>query len=290
MERYTIRDFRTEFPDEDACLGYLMKKQWPNGVHCQKCRCITEHHRMSTRRSYSCQECGNHLHPTAGTIFENTRTPLDLWFYVIFLMAKTRGGIAAKQIERELGVTYKTAWRMCRLIRTQLHPDSSKLSGKVEMDETYIGGKRRGRTGRPAGDDPQKTPVVGIAERGGQLRAEVVPDVAGRTLIPMTERLVERGSTVYTDEYGAYNKFRRSGYEHARIQHRIKIWVSGDVHTNTIEGFWSLFKCGVRGVYRHISRKYLQHYVDEYSFRYNYRHSTEPMFKLFLHRMALLDR
>src|SRR5574341_1902714 len=147
MKRYTIKDFQREFPDDAACLEWLKNYRWPDGIFCKLCGKVTAHHLMTTRKSYSCQECGHHVHPTAGTIFHKSSTPLTLWFYAIYLMAQTRTGISAKQLERELGVTYKTAWRMFTLIRAQLDNSGDAFSGDVEVDETYIGGIRKGKRG-----------------------------------------------------------------------------------------------------------------------------------------------
>ncbi|MBN1680749.1 MAG: transposase [Anaerolineae bacterium] len=120
MQRYTVRDFQNDFPDDEVCIEWLKNHRWPNGIHCEQCDKVTKHYYIASRKSYSCQECGHHVHPTAGTIFHKSRTPLSLWFYAIYLMALTRGRVSAKQIERELGVTYKTAWRMAKLIREAL--------------------------------------------------------------------------------------------------------------------------------------------------------------------------
>ena len=149
MTRYTIRDFEKEFPDDDACLEWLKNYLYPDGIHCKVCNRVTKHHRIASRKSYSCDVCGHHVHPTAGTIYHKSCTPLRLWFYGIYLMSATRYGISAKQLERELGVTYKTAWRMFKQIRSMLTEDH-KLSSGVEVDETYIGGKRPGKRGRGA--------------------------------------------------------------------------------------------------------------------------------------------
>ena len=221
------------------------------------------------------------MHPTANTIFHKSRTSLTTWFYTIYLMAQTRGGISAKQIERETGVTYKTAWRMCKLIRSRLDEDSDPLSGEVEVDESYFGGKRKGKRGRGA---EGKTPVVGLAQREGHLRTVVVPNVKTKTIMPIVAETVKLGSTLYTDELGTYNRLSRMGYRHSRIMHSAKVYVIGNVHTNTIEGFWSLVKRGISGVYHHCSPKYLQHYVNEYAFRYNHRNDERPMFQTFLRR------
>ncbi len=194
-------------------------------------------------------------------------------------MAQTRGGISAKQIERETGVTYKTAWRMCKLIRSRLDEGVDPMSGEVEVDESYFGGKRKGKRGRGA---EGKTAVVGLAQRKGQLKAIVVPDVRSKTVVPIVAKTVTPGSTIYTDELGTYNRLNHMGYRHSRIMHSAKVYVIGNVHTNTIEGFWSLVKRGISGVYHHCSAKYLQHYVNEYVFRYNHRDDECPMFQTFL--------
>ena len=284
MKKYTIKNFQADFPNDATCLEWLKEYRWPNGIYCEKDGKITKHHLMTSRRSFSCQECGHHVHPAAGTIFHKSRTPLTIWFYSIYLMAQTRGGISAKQIERETGVTYKTAWRMCKLIRSRLDEDGDPMSGEIEVDESYFGGKRRGKRGRGA---EGKTPVVGLAQRKGHLKAIVVPNVQSKTVIPIIDRTIKRGSTVYTDELGTYNRLSWLGYNHGRIMHSAKVYVMGNVHTNTIEGFWSLVKRGISGVYHHCSPKYLQHYVNEYAFRYNHRNDERPMFQTFLRRTGV---
>lgn len=288
LPKFTIKDFEKQFPTDDACLEWLKDYLYPNGIFCQKCERVTKHHKVASRRSYSCDYCGHHVHPTADTIYHKSSTPLRLWFYAIYLMASTRCGISAKQIERELGVTYKTAWRMFKQIRTMLADENADpLSGSVEVDETYIGGKARNRhashkTGRGA---ENKTIVVGAVERGGRVVARHVEDVKGKTLLPFIRENVRTESTVYTDEYPAYWSVRYNGFDHRTIPHRQKIYVNGDIHTNTIEGFWSLVKGGIRGVYRNVSDKYLQSYVNEYSFRYSNRYADKPMFHSFLHQV-----
>ena len=201
MQRYTIEDFQRDYPDENACLERLKHSRYPDGGTCEKCGKTTKYHRDASRKSYSCQWCGHHVHPTAGTIFHKSATPLRLWFYAVFLMAQTRCGISAKQLERELGVTYKTAWRMFNKIRSMLQDDDEPLSGTVEMDGTYVGGKRRGtKRGRP-GKDSHKTPVFGMAERQGRVVAKAVPNAKAATLMPHVRKKVLPKSIVYTDEY-----------------------------------------------------------------------------------------
>lgn len=286
MNKYTIKDFQHEFPDDASCLEWLKNYRWPDGIFCQNCGKVTKHHLMTTRRSFSCQECGHHVHPTAGTIFHKSDTSLTIWFYTIYLMAQTRGGISAKQIERETGVTYKTAWRMCKLIRSRLDEGGDLLSGDVEVDESYFGGKKTG--GKRGRGSENKTPTFGMAQRKGRIKAVVVPDVKSKTILPIVKEHVETGSDVHTDEFQIYNRLAGLGYNHHRVMHSAKIYVRGNVHTNTIEGFWSLVKRGIDGVYHHASPKYLQHYVNEYVFRYNHRKDTTPMFRTFLHRAGIV--
>ena len=194
-------------------------------------------------------------------------------------MSSTRCGISAKQLERELGVTYKTAWRMFKQVRSLMGEESGPLTGIVEVDETYVGGRRRNTPhGRP-GLDSHKTPVVGIVQREGRVAALVTKDVKAKTVVPLIEKTVPvKGSTIFTDEFRVYSGLAAKGYTHRDVQHSAKVWVSGDVHTNTIEGFWSLLKRGINGVYHAVDRKYLQSYVDEYTFRYNHRDDEQPMF------------
>ncbi|MHB1459386.1 MAG: IS1595 family transposase, partial [Armatimonadota bacterium] len=150
MKKFTIKQFNERFPDNDACLEWLKNYRYPDGIYCKKCREVTKHHKVASRRSYSCDRCGHHVHPTAGTIYHKSSTSLRDWFYAVFLMANTRMGVSAKHLEREIGVTYKTAWRMFKKIREMMEDDCDSLSGHVEIDETYIGGRRRGKRGRGA--------------------------------------------------------------------------------------------------------------------------------------------
>lgn len=283
--KYTIKDFQAEFPNDDACLEWLKNYLYPNGIHCQTCDRVTKHHKVASRKSYSCDYCGHHVHPTADTIYHKSSTPLTIWFYAIYLMASTRCGISAKQIERETGVTYKTAWRMFNQIRKMLAEDVDPLSGKVEIDETFVGGRYRyPRRGEKRGRKPNdnKAVVAGAVERGGKVVARVVPDSKGRTLMPFIRENVREETTVYTDEWNGYWPVAANNYTHHTIQHRSKVWAQGHIHTNTVEGFWSLVKGGIKGVYHGVSPKYLQNYLDEFSFRYNRRFDETPMFRSFL--------
>ncbi|HVG55816.1 MAG TPA: IS1595 family transposase [Vicinamibacterales bacterium] len=292
-------DFMREFPDDKTCLEHLWRTRFaPDGetADCPKCRKARTFKRYETaqkRPSWTCTGCGHHLHVLAGTIFEKSSTSLHLWFYAMYLMTSTRCGISAKQLERELGVTYKTAWRMAHLIRHKLmaQEDSEPLEGSVEIDEAYVGGRRRlnrgGSLGRP-GPTSHLTPVLGMVERKGRVFVTTVPSVKRATLFQHIEERVLPASTIYTDELEAYRTIQGSGYQHRRINHSEKVYVSGDIHTNTIEGFWSLTKNGIRGVYHAVSRKHLQGYLNEYAWRYNERHSPRAKFSTLLRRASLL--
>ncbi|MGO9339884.1 MAG: IS1595 family transposase [Terracidiphilus sp.] len=228
------------------------------------------------------------ISPMAGTIFEKSSTSLRTWFYAMYLMSATRCGISAKQIQRETGVTYKTAWRMFKQIRTLMSEDVSLEGEAVEMDETYVGGRGRKGSKRGRGGE-HKTCVVGAAERGGRVIAIAGSDASSKTLHRVAKEYILPSSIVYTDEWRGYNGLGEvNGYEHHRINHSEKVYVMGNIHTNTIEGFWSLVKRGIGGVYHSVSKKYLQTYLDEYSFRYNRRNSGQPMFTSLLERTAEL--
>jgi len=289
MLPYTLKDFQKQFPDDATCLEWLKNSLYPDGIFCEACNAVTKHHRVKSRPSYSCDHCGHHVHPTADTIFHKSPTPLTTWFYAVYLMAQTRCGISAKQIQRETGVTYKTAWRMFKQIRSMLSDDKSGPIGgrgrKVEMDETYYGSRSEGKRGRGT----EKTPVIGMVQRKGQVRAFVAADVKSDTLRGLIKEHVLPKSTVFTDTFRSYNGLDARGYQHERINHSEGVYVVGEVHTNTIEGFWSLIKRGIGGVYHSVGRHYLQTYLNEYSFRYNRRFDTQPMFVSFLQQVEKRD-
>jgi transposase len=293
---YTLMDFMREFPDDKACLAWLWRSRFaPDGetARCPKCtvdRVFKRYETAQARPSWTCTGCGHHLHPLAGTIFAKSSTSLHLWFYAMYLMTSTRCGISAKQLERELGVTYKTAWRMAHLIRTKLMAqDAEPMDGAVEMDEMYWGGRRKNGAGRPAQGDKKKTAVFGIAQRQGRVFATTVPSVKGATLLAHVVERVLPGSTVYSDELHSYDALGHNmGYQHKRIHHSERVYVSGDIHTNTIEGFWSLTKRGIGGVYHAVSKKHLQGYLNEYAWRYNERHNPRAMFSTLLLRATVL--
>ena len=287
MKTYTIKDFNKQFPTDDSCLEFLKEARWPKGIFCQKCQKVTTHYRIPTRKVYSCEFCGSHVSPTAGTIFHKSNTPLRSWFHAIFLMASTRTGISAMQLQRELGVTYKTAWRIFTQIRKLMNDGVNPMSGEVEVDDTYIGGKHSGPRGRGA---VGKTIVMGMVERNGNAVAKVVPDIKARTLLPVIADHVSKTSktTIFTDELTSYNQVGKLGYSHEVVQHAAKQYVCGHAHVNTVESLWSTIKRGIDGVNHSVSPEHLQSYLDSYLFRYNHRKDEYPLFLSLLSRIPCL--
>ena len=296
---FTLMEFMKEFPDDATCLEWLWRNRYSeDGLHadCPKCERVQAFERYKTsqqRQSWTCTSCGHHLHPTAGTIFHKSSTSLHLWFYAMYLMTSTRCGISAKQLEREIGVTYKTAYRMSQLIRQRLMTQDAepfKGGSPIEMDETYVGGRnRRGyHRGRPSTDASHKQPVFGMVQRGGRVAMMTVDNAKRATLLPIVQERILPRSTVYTDYYTSYDPLTKMGYRHGRINHSERVYVSGEVHTNTIEGVWSLVKRGLDGVFHGVSKKHLQGYLNEYAWRYNQRHDAEGRFRALLLRSTAL--
>lgn len=278
----TIREFQNRFSTEDACLDHLMRTRFGERLTCFKCQKQATYYRVKRRRSYECEHCGYQVYPTAGTPFEKTRTSLRDWFYVMFLFCASRNGVAAKEVQRQLGVTYKTAWRMCNLIRKYMgYVDGDYPVGgpgkTVEADETFIGGKDT------AEDGDDEAIVFGVIERDGDV---VTRHIVARTkhhIVPRIVTFVKPGSRLHTDEASAFKLLtERYGYEHETVDHSKEEWVRGDVHTNTIEAFWASVKRGINGTYVWVSKKWLQTYLREFEYRHNLRHAPYLMFDCLL--------
>jgi len=286
-------EFMREYPDDSACLDRLWRNRFaPDGHHaaCPKCERERKFHRVSTRAAYACDSCGWQIYPMKGTIFEKSTTSLQLWFYAIYLIASTRCGISAKQLERELGVTYKTAWRMFNRIRNELMngSDDEQLSGDVEVDETSVRGKPRVKmTRREAAVWREAQPkVLGMIERGGRVRLRVIPSRRGPALSREVIDHINPASIIFTDDWRAYRPLRREFLDHRVINHSAGLYVEGNVHTNTVEGFFGNLKTGLRGAYKHMSLRWLQSYLDEFAWRHNARHEQPPLFEQLLARAA----
>ena len=279
MSKYTFKDFQAEYPDDGACLTKLMEINFGGtNIHCPSCGVKTNFHMMAKRRAFACQECGHHVYPCASTIFHKSSSKLTVWFFAMYLMTSTRHGVAAKEIQRQTGVTYKCAWRICNQLRKLMAGADFKgsLKGHVEIDETLIGGRQSRNARREEGTN--KTIVMGIAERDGRIIAGPIDDASTATLQPVITDNVEPGTIVSTDEWPAYNGLASAGFRHGRVNHSVKEYVSGIHHTNTLEGHWSQLKRSIRGTHVHVSAKHLWKYVAEFSFRRNFRESHRGMF------------
>lgn len=285
---FSVREFFQRFPDDDACLAHIMDVRFGGTrFECPFCKQDSTFHKLAKRRVFSCSRCGHHVLPTAGTILHDTRTPLVSWFYAMYLFCTTRHGVSGKELQRQLGVTYKTAYRIGQQIRElsmKAQSFDALLSGHVELDEAYVGGRRSGgKRGRGA---PGKTIVMGLAERDGNMKAVVIPNVKKDTLRGVVLDNVQAGSVVSTDELYSYNLLTGDGYTHGAIKHGRKEYSFYDYrlgetfHVNTVEGFWRLFKASVRSTHVQISAKHMQRYLSEFTFRANHRERVNGMFDL----------
>jgi transposase-like protein len=286
--KYTFKDFRSDFPNDAACLARIMELRYGNEQICAKCGKSTHFHPISGRRAFACQWCGHHVYPCVGTPFEKSSTPLTLWFHAMYLMTSTRNGVSAKELERQLGVTYKCAWRMGHEIR-KLMAERNKLegpmSGHVEVDETYIGGKAKGKDKRGRNTET-KSVVFGMLLRGGHVKGQVVPNVKRATLRPIIKQNIKRGSMISSDEMRSYLVLPDHGYEHGKVNHSAGQYTNGTFHVNGMENFWKHLKGGIRSTHIHVSRKYLQQYVEEFGFRFNHRKEPGTMFYRMLSHIA----
>lgn len=274
---YELTDY---FRTEEICMEYLSKMVWEEEVTCPFCDCKKVYH-FSDGIRHKCSKCRKQFTARSNSVFGRSKVPLRKWFIALYLTSSHKKGISSHQLAKDIGVTQKTALSMLKRIRmiySKINEDL-ELEGVVELDETFVGGKNKNRhydkkvpysQGRSFKD---KTPVFGMLQRGGMVIAKVVPDTKAKTLRPFIDKYISEGSTIYTDEWNYGNIEEK--YHHRNVNHGAHIYGMGDIHTNTIEGFWSHLKRGIIGIYHNVSRKYLQLYVDEFSFRYNTREMTE---------------
>ena len=276
---FTVQNFVARFPTDDACLDHLMVVRYGEVIDCPKCGKRGKFHRLRKEPAYSCAWCGHHIHPMQGTPFERTHTPLQKWFYAMYLFTTSRHGVPAKELQRQLGVTYKTAWRMGHEIRKYMgHVDGNPpLSGHVEVDEAYIGGYHR-RDDGPS----NKIIVFGAVEREGRVFTQPIANAARYSLEPVILENIEPGSVISTDELRAYKFLPSVGYEHGAVNHSEKKWARGKHHTNTIESFWSMLKRSIHGTHIHVSAKHLSKYLGEFEYRFNMRKAPYKMFSRLL--------
>lgn len=277
----TLKQFLLRFPTDDSCLEHLMDTRYGKRHVCAKCDKLANFHRVKSRRCFECDFCGYQVYPTAGTPFENTRTSLRDWFTVMFLFCTSRNGVSAKEVQRTIGVTYKTAWRMCNLIRQYMGyvDGDTPLGGPdgkiVEADKMFYGGKDK------RGED-DKTVVLGMIERGGEVITRVLPTKGGRHVVPAILKWVKGGSRIATDEARSFRELSENDYLHGTINHSEGQYVNGQVHTNTIEAFWSHVKRSMRGTYISVSKKWLQTYLWEFEYRQNFRKQPHVMLDVLL--------
>lgn len=278
--RYTIARLNREFQTEDACLKFLFDAKQLKA--CPRCGTEPHFYKIKGRKCYSCEHCALHIYPTAGTIFHKSETPLKSWFFAIFLFGNSKNGVSAKELERHLGVTYKTAWRMARQIRLLMIASTDPLGGIVEVDETYIGGKSDS-----AGRFKDKTAVIGMAEKAkGSSRVKAITSqkVNAAIALPFIRASIKDGTQVQTDESRIYSQVHKE-YVHQSVIHSKGEYVRDDVDTNTIEGFWSQMKRSIDGTYHCVSPKHLQLYVNEFVYRYNLRNA--PVFPALIAQACL---
>jgi transposase len=281
----TVQEFFSIFPDDDTCLDHLFRTRFGEQVQCPKCNRISKFYRIQAEQAYSCPFCGWHVHPMVGTPFEKTHTSLQRWYYAMYRFSTTRHGVSAKELQREFGCSYKTAWRMGHEIRKYLAllDSDGPLDGNVEVDETLVGGKdKEGRRGR----DPKsnKTVVFAMLDReSGEVISRVVPNSKARTLKPIIAANVRKGTRIHSDEWSGYRRLDKWGYEHSTVNHAAGEYANEDgSHVNTLEGYFSLLKRSIRSTHVWVSAKYLPNYLCEFEYRMNLRAAPKLMFDLML--------
>ena len=271
-KKLSLLTLMDKYNDDAKCRDTLEAIRWPSGVACLRCGDM-DVGEVESRNQYCCRSCDHRFSVTAGTIMHDSHLPLRTWFLAIFLMCESKKGMSAHQLWRTLGIgSYKTAWYLCHRIREAMGNDplsGPTLVGIVEVDETLVGGKRRGvGTGNREG----KTWVAGAIQRGGQVRLERIPNIKRGTLHDFIRKAVkDEAEAIYTDELKSYLGIADDDTRHETVRHSVEEWVVGDVHTNSIEGVWSLFKRSIMGAFHKISRKHLDHYLEELEWRFNNR-------------------
>lgn len=286
-QRYGIRSLKRDFPDDNSVLEFMF-----DALHSRNCSCGGTYSLVKGRRQFYCSKCRFQIAPTANTIFAKSETPLTLWLQAILAFSNAKSGISAKYLERELEVTYKTAWRMLKLIRQALQQSTDLLQGDVEMDAAYIGGRKA--AGKNNADLAEamaaKTAIMGSVKRQGGVRVYVVPNSTAAIHGAFLRATVNPdGTRLMTDDSNRYNKVA-VGFDRFSVNHSNGEYVRGDIHTNTIEGFWSHIKRSITGTHKVVSKKYLQDYLNGFAFHYNNRYSDKQRFELLLDTLLHASR
>ena len=291
IEFKSLFDLQQVFNTEEKCIEHLEELRWDNNI-ISPFDASSKVYKCKDHR-YRCKNTGKYFNVRTNTLFDNSKIDIRKWFMAIWLVTSHKKGISSYQLARDISVTQKTAWFMLQRIRKcfDISDSDPKLNGIVEVDETFVGGKNKNRhfdkkvkysQGRSFKD---KTPVLGMVERGGRLKAKVIPDTSRKSITPIILDSINLDATIYSDEWQGYNIVKKL-YNHDYVDHGRKQYVNGEVYTNTIEGFWSILKRGIIGIYHLVSRKHLQQYVNEFVFRYNNRKIKESdKFNLFLQNM-----
>lgn len=277
--KYSIRDFKKQFPTEEACLSFVF-----DSLHSRKCSCGGEYKQIRNRKQFQCGKCRFQIAPTAGTIFHKSDTPLSSWFHAIWIFSNAKSGISAKEMERQLGVTYKCAWRILSLIRTALVQDEVKLKGDVEVDTGFFGGKgNAGANNKDLGKVMEKKTIVTVAvERKGKIKAKVVSNASSLSMADFVEKNIEsRLTSVLTDTSVVYARIDKTHSRYS-VNHSKREYVRGDIHINTVETFFAHLKRSIRGTYKVVSKQHLQSYLDAFVFHYNNRHNDKERFSVLL--------
>ncbi len=273
--KYSVQDLKRDFPTDEACLAFIF-----DALHSRKCSCGGEYRPVKGRRQFQCSKCRFQIAPASGTIFHKSDTPLTLWFHALFVFSNAKSGVSAKQLERELGVTYKCAWRILSLIRKALTQNGEKLKGDVETDGAYFGGRfKSGRNNAKQREAiADKSILMAAVERGGNIKVEVVKSLGSLTATDFIIKNVEpEGTRLMTDKSRSYDRIARS-YERLSVDHHRGEYVRGNIHVNNIETFWAHVKRSLKGVNKVVSKKHLQAYLDGFVWHYNKRHNDRERF------------
>jgi transposase len=276
--KFTINDLKRSFPNQDVCLEYIFQYRFGNHFPCPKCG-NTSWYRIKKRKAYACTN-GHQINPLAGTIFHKSEIDLTMWFFAIYKFSNSRNGVAAKELERDLGVTYKTAWRMAKQIRSLMEMSGLKLSGIVEVDEAFMEKVKNPQ-------DRKSVPkILGMVQRKGAAKAVVIRKSGDMTTIPLVKSEIEAGSSLMTDGAAMFRGRQFPDYKINSVNHSKKEFAFGGVHTNSVEGFFSQIKRSIDGTYHRVSATYLQSYLDEFSWRLTNVRTGIPLFLLLLDRLC----
>lgn len=271
MRSTNLLTFYSKFKDEQTCRDYLAELRWNGRTICPHCGSINSSYQYRDGKLFKCRACQKQFTVRVGTVFEDSHLPLQKWFLAIYLATSLKSGISSIQLSKYLGITQKSAWFMLHRIRQVVECGDLELSGTVETDETYIGGKVTNRQKKRRDDDDTKQVVFGMVERKGKTVLRHVISSGARSLLPVIQNRVREDAEIFSDESRSYTSLKRMGYSHGAVNHRRGEYVNGQIHTNTIEGVWSQLKRGIDGIYHHVSPKHLQRYCNEYQYRYNTR-------------------